>query len=181
MLFTYLTIFKQGSHFERCGVEGLGSELQCRGISLHAQWGAQGIVYVFPYSSRGLMLTAISIRQHLNFLSGARSRYPLKRPVFSSDVSVQTETVSITFHSPTRIESNKLGHLDDQESALTAADLAAILKWSKDISSDINLSAGNLLLMETVFFIGITTSTTALKRLTEIATGEVSSIFSTKK
>ena len=45
MLLTYLTIFKQGSHYERCGVEGLGSELQCRGISLHAQWGAQGIVY----------------------------------------------------------------------------------------------------------------------------------------
>lgn len=45
LCYMYLTIFKQGSHFERCGVEGLGSELQCRGISLHAQWGAQGIVY----------------------------------------------------------------------------------------------------------------------------------------
>ena len=44
-LLAYLTVFKQGSHFERCGVEGLGSELQCRGISLHARWGAQGIVY----------------------------------------------------------------------------------------------------------------------------------------
>jgi hypothetical protein len=61
--------------------------------------------------------------------------------VFSSDVSVQTETVAITFHSPTRID-HELNHIDDQESALTAADLAAILKWSKDISSDINLSAG---------------------------------------
>ena len=97
------------------------------------------------------MTTIILIRHHLTFLSGARSRYPLKRPVFSSDVSVQTETVSISFHPPTRIETNKLGNLDDQESALTAADLAAILKWSKDISSDINLSAGNLfLLMKTV-------------------------------
>jgi hypothetical protein len=92
-------------------------------------------------------------RHHLTLLSGARSRYPLKRPVFSSDVSVQTETVAIIFHSPTRIESNKLG-LDDQESALTAADLAAILKWSKDISSDINLSAGNpFLLTRTVSFL----------------------------
>jgi hypothetical protein len=44
MLLAYLTAFKQGSHFERCGVDGLGSELQCRGISLHGQWGAQGIV-----------------------------------------------------------------------------------------------------------------------------------------
>ena len=89
------------------------------------------------------MATTILTRHHLSFISGARSRYPLKRPVFSSDVSVQTETVSISFHSPTRIENNKLGLPDDQESTLTAADLAAILKWSKDISSDINLSAGN--------------------------------------
>ena len=124
------------------------------------------------------MTTTILNRHYLTSMSGARSRYPLKRPVFSSDVSVQTETVSISFHSPTRIEGNKLGHLDDQESALTAADLAAILKWSKDISSDINLSAGNrFLIMKRDFFIGIKISPTALKRLTEIATGGISSIF----
>ena len=124
------------------------------------------------------MTTIILIRHHLTLLSGARSRYPLKRPVFSSDVSVQTETISIDFHSPTHIETNKLDHPDDQESALTAADLAAILKWSKEISSDINLSAGNLfLLMKAAFFIGIKISPTALKRLTEIATGRISSIF----
>ena len=39
----------------RCGVEGLGSELQMRGISRHAKWGAQGIVFVdllrYPQSS----------------------------------------------------------------------------------------------------------------------------------
>ena len=116
-------------------------------------------------------ISVIFTRHHLTLLSGARSRYPLKRPVFSSDVSVQTENVAITFHSPTRIESNKLGHLDDQESTLTATDLAAILKWSKDISSDINLSAGNsLLLMKPFPFSEIET---ALKRLTEIATGEI--------
>lgn len=31
---------------------------------------------------------------------------------------------------------------DSEESSLSAADLASILKWSKDISSDINLSSG---------------------------------------
>ena len=41
---------------------------------------------------------------------------------------------------------------EDEISKLTAADLSAILKWSKEISSDINLSM-------------------ALQRLTEIATG----------
>jgi hypothetical protein len=39
-------LYLQGSHFVRCGVEGLGSELQRRGISRQSQWGAQGIAYV---------------------------------------------------------------------------------------------------------------------------------------
>ena len=42
---------------------------------------------------------------------------------------------------------------EEQISTLTAVDLASILKWSKEISGDINLSM-------------------ALQRLTEIATGE---------
>ncbi|KAK0481591.1 hypothetical protein IW261DRAFT_1550690 [Armillaria novae-zelandiae] len=47
--------------------------------------------------------------------------------------------------------STKTAMSDEQESTLSASDLASILKWSKDISSDINLSS-------------------ALQRLTEIAT-----------
>jgi hypothetical protein len=43
-LSVHLTIIKQGSHFMKCGVEGLGSELQQRGISRFSRWGAQGIV-----------------------------------------------------------------------------------------------------------------------------------------
>lgn len=39
-------LFLQGSHFIRCGVEGLGGELQRRGISRQSQWGARGIAYV---------------------------------------------------------------------------------------------------------------------------------------
>ena len=42
---------------------------------------------------------------------------------------------------------------EDQIANLTAADLGSILKWSKEISSDINLSL-------------------ALQKLTEIATGK---------
>jgi uncharacterized ion transporter superfamily protein YfcC len=38
------SLYLQGSHFVRMGVEGLGRELQRRGITRHAQWGAQGIV-----------------------------------------------------------------------------------------------------------------------------------------
>jgi hypothetical protein len=36
-------LYLQGCHFVRCGVEGLGNELQRRGISRHLQWGARGI------------------------------------------------------------------------------------------------------------------------------------------
>ncbi|KAF4623556.1 hypothetical protein D9613_002054 [Agrocybe pediades] len=125
-------LYLQGSHFVNCGIEGLGSELQRRGIARHAQWGAQGIV------------------NHLTLASGARSQYPLKRPIFSSDVAVQTETASHFDTSSYNLPGRVNGH-DDQESTLSAADLASILKWSKDISSDINLSS-------------------ALQRLTEIAT-----------
>ncbi|KAJ3513116.1 hypothetical protein NLJ89_g3133 [Agrocybe chaxingu] len=125
-------LYLQGSHFVRCGVEGLGSELQRRGIARHAQWGAQGIV------------------NHLTFLSGARSQHPLKRAIFSSDVAVQTEAVALNFSSP-HYGHDKGEPQGDQETTLGAKDLASILKWSQDISSDINLSS-------------------ALQRLTETAT-----------
>lgn len=126
-------LYLQGSHFVRCGVEGLGLELQRRGISRHAQWGAQGIV------------------NYLTAASGGHVQNLLKKPIFSLDVAVQTEA-AVSFDS-TSYAIGKMGtdaH-DDQESTLSATDLASILKWSKDISSDINLSS-------------------ALQRLTEIAT-----------
>ncbi|EGO02766.1 hypothetical protein SERLA73DRAFT_150394 [Serpula lacrymans var. lacrymans S7.3] len=70
-------------------------------------------------------------------------------------VAIQTDTVLASFsgHPPTLYGSApKLETSEEQEiSSLSASDLASILKWSKDISSDINLSS-------------------ALQRLTEIAT-----------
>ncbi|PPQ67388.1 hypothetical protein CVT25_005967 [Psilocybe cyanescens] len=126
-------LFLQGSHFVRCGIEGLGSELQRRGISRHAQWGAQGIV------------------THLTSVSGARSQSPFKKPIFTADVAVQTEAVALNYDSTLYTLGGRADAHDDQESTLSAANLASILKWSKDISRDINLSS-------------------ALQRLTEIAT-----------
>jgi hypothetical protein len=73
----------------------------------------------------------------------------LKRAIFSSDVAVQTEAVVLNPTAPAtsnvchRVESN-----DGQESALSADDLASILKWSKDISSDINLSSGKFAIFD---------------------------------
>ena len=93
---------------------------------------------------------------------------PLKRAIFSSDAAVQTEAMAL--NSDSRQVLGNGGSHDDQESTLSAADLASILKWSKDISSDINLSSG--------FFRGsahwvyfLTTHFIALQRLTEISTG----------
>ncbi|KII94402.1 hypothetical protein PLICRDRAFT_695401 [Plicaturopsis crispa FD-325 SS-3] len=129
-------LYLQGCHFVRCGVEGLGSELQRRGIARQSQWGAHGIV------------------NYLTSVVGSRSQQPLKRPIFSSDVAVQTDSVMIGISPEPQLlyGQEKMDATEDQEiSSLTASDLASILRWSKDISSDINLSS-------------------ALQRLTEIAT-----------
>jgi hypothetical protein len=67
----------------------------------------------------------------------------MKRPIFSSDTAVQTEKigVGVGFQVPA-LQPNKMDIHEDQESTLSASDLASILKWSKDISSDINLASG---------------------------------------
>ncbi|KZT06226.1 histidine kinase [Laetiporus sulphureus 93-53] len=128
-------MFLQGSHFVRCGVEGLGSELQRRGIARQAQWGARGIV------------------NYLSSLLDNRAHYALKHHIFSADVAVQTDNIvmSTSPQSPGSFD-RKMEHSEEDEiSTLSASDLASILKWSKEISSDINLPM-------------------ALQRLTEIAT-----------
>ena len=96
---------------------------------------------------------------HSNYLSSlleTRSQpLPLKRHIFSADVAVQTDSVVITSQSSLQgpFERTSLDASEEEQiSSLTAADLASILKWSKEISGDINLSM-------------------ALQRLTEIATG----------
>lgn len=68
----------------------------------------------------------------------------LKRNIFTSDVAVQTESVLFGFGAQPQAldEFQKLEASDDDEFQLASSDLSAILKWSKDISSDINLSSG---------------------------------------
>ncbi|KAJ7102419.1 dual-domain HisK/Mak2 protein kinase [Mycena belliarum] len=110
-------LFLQGSHFVRQGVDGLGSELQRRGILRHSQWGARGIV------------------NHLNSLLGSQSQSPPTRQVFLCDVAVQTDSMIGL------MGSNATGIAERQHSKLSADDLWAILKSSQDISSDINLSS----------------------------------------
>ncbi|KAH8120504.1 dual-domain HisK/Mak2 protein kinase [Phellopilus nigrolimitatus] len=128
-------LYLQGSHLVRCGVEGLGCELQQRGISKQSQWGAKGIV------------------NHLTSIVGISAQKPHKKNIFSSDVAVQTENIIRGITSQPALvdysidlDGNGLG---EDGAQLTSSDLSAILRWSNEISSDINLSS-------------------ALRRLTEI-------------
>ena len=106
---------------------------------------------------------AYAVRNHLTSLIDERSQLPLKRHIFSSDVAVQTDSVMVGTSPPPEEDvfpRRKESPTDDDViSKLTAADLASILKWSKEISRDINLSL-------------------ALQRLTEIATGKLFTEFS---
>ncbi|KIP05676.1 hypothetical protein PHLGIDRAFT_128752 [Phlebiopsis gigantea 11061_1 CR5-6] len=133
-------LFLQGSHFIRCGVEGLGGELQRRGVSRQAQWGARGIA---------------------NYMAAQiddRVQFALKRHTFSASAGVQTDPVIINSSTPLSSEVDLFPQTaktsptdEDIINKLTADDLASILKWSREISKDINLSV-------------------ALQRLTEIVT-----------
>ncbi|KAI0047651.1 histidine kinase [Auriscalpium vulgare] len=127
---TYL----QGAHFVRSGVEGLGAELQRRGIARHSQWGARGIV------------------SFLTSLMGVRPQDSVKKNGFTNDVGVQTESVAVGGTGPSAVyEEMKDVNDEDEVTTLPASDLASVLKWSKEIATDIHLSS-------------------ALQRLTEIAT-----------
>ncbi|KAG5220648.1 Ser-Thr histidine kinase [Salix suchowensis] len=87
---------------------------------------------------------SLAERNYLNSVVGARSQYPLKRPIFSSEVAVQTESIAAgIINQPLVIYGNpKPDYGDEQEPTLSEADLSSILKWSQDISRDIQLSSG---------------------------------------
>lgn len=89
-----------------------------------------------------------------------RVQFALKRHTFSASAGVQTDPVVISSSTPLSSEVDLFPQTaktsptdEDIINKLTADDLASILKWSREISKDINLSV-------------------ALQRLTEIVTGE---------
>lgn len=126
-------LFLQGSYLVRTGVSGLGNELRHRGILKQSKWGARGIV------------------KYLSSIAGASAEKTRKTSIFSSDVGVQTENVIMNLRqSALTDELPGEDYRGEETSRLTSSDLSAILRWSSDIASDINLSS-------------------ALRRLTEIA------------
>lgn len=62
--------------------------------------------------------------------------------MFKREVAVQTDS-SYLGNPQASFEGMKIDVTDEDDiGSLSASDLASILKWSKDISSDINLSSG---------------------------------------
>ena len=82
-------------------------------------------------------------RNYMTSIVGTKPQQIFKKSLFTVDAGVQTETP------PDGIvdvpETVKHSRIDRQglEPSLSAPDLASILKWSTDISSDINLSSGD--------------------------------------
>ena len=81
---------------------------------------------------------------NLTTVVGISSQTPLKKTIFTSDVGVQTDTLIRGPDSSLGTTEDPMTEFNYEEEAfqLTSSDLAAILRWSKDISSDINLSSG---------------------------------------
>ncbi|KAN0121467.1 histidine kinase [Russula decolorans] len=116
-------LYLQGSHFIRCGVHGLGNELQRRGASRQRQWGARSIVTsIFSESS-------------------APPLYFNKRNTVTMDVGVQTDSVMVGINGHKTMHEYVGGDITEEEAvtSLPASALASVLKWSKDIAADIHL------------------------------------------
>ncbi|TFY70056.1 hypothetical protein EVJ58_g22 [Rhodofomes roseus] len=107
------------------------------------------------FSDEALLVKHSGVPAGYNYLSScvdSRTQYALKRHAFTSDVAVQTDSAIMTSDTSPSTYERKMDHFEEDDlSSMNASDLASILKWSKDISSDINLPM-------------------ALQRLTEIAT-----------
>ena len=81
---------------------------------------------------------------------GPTAPYTLKRNIFTCDVAVQTEHSALKVEPLDQMTSNfpKFDGADEPEYRLSAAELSSILKWSKIISIDINLSSGTHFILE---------------------------------
>ncbi|KAI0286668.1 histidine kinase [Russula aff. rugulosa BPL654] len=102
-------LYLQGSHFVRCGVHGLGHELQRRGVSRQQQWGARGIVS-----------------------SSAPPLYFNKRNTVTMDIGVQTDSVMVGINGHKTMHEDAGSDITEEEAvtSLPASALASVLKWT---------------------------------------------------
>lgn len=78
-------------------------------------------------------------RNYLNSVVGIRPQHSIKRTTFTADVAVQTSTHT---EDSGLLYGRRASQKSHSDSNLTATDLDSILKWSTDISSNINLFSG---------------------------------------
>lgn len=72
----YRFFLQQGSHFMRQSIEGLGTELQRKGISRQMKWGAKGILCAFTWSLwRFSDLYKLEITWHENWVTAPYTRW----------------------------------------------------------------------------------------------------------
>ncbi|KIJ68769.1 hypothetical protein HYDPIDRAFT_37202 [Hydnomerulius pinastri MD-312] len=123
-----LALYLQGSHLVRSGVDGLGTELQHRGVSRQSQWGALGLV-------RNMIAAA-----------DLQVQRPPKRPASLVDAGVQTDvylTIDGNFVSASQPQSPNFQEEAEAEeiSVLSPSDLIMIIQRSKEISDCLSLSS----------------------------------------
>ncbi|KAF9243774.1 STKc type histidine kinase [Melanogaster broomeanus] len=118
-------LYLQGCHLIRSGVEGLGRELQHRGISKQSQWGALGIV------------------RHLTAAAETQAQRPRRRSVSLVDAGIQTDVYSPTHVLLSQPLSPRVPEAEVEEDMLKlrASALMLIIQRSKDISDCISLSS----------------------------------------
>lgn len=140
-------------------VQGLwASAANCNVELLPGMLNGERMAWRKSFLMDGFASLTVQQSQHLSSLIGSRSQAPMKRHLFSSDAAVQTENSGMSSSSH-RMAYDTDRADGDEGASLTASELLSILKWSQEISSDINLTA-------------------ALQRLTEIVTGKLTHSYS---
>lgn len=121
-----LSLYLQGSHLIRTGVENLGSELQHRGILKQSQWGALGII------------------RNMTARADPQLQRPVKRSMFHVDTAVQTDTYidksPVLYAQPLFLDVHMSDEVEGM-SSLASSDLILIIRKSKEIADCLSLSS----------------------------------------
>lgn len=120
-------------------------------------------LYAFRFICRNYLISVIGLKEE-----------PRKKSIFTSEAAVQTENIVMEpMIRPRVVEDDEIEDHEDHDSGntsqLTSSDLSAIIKWSSEISSDMNLFSCALQLRPVAMYTDYFPRYLALRRLTEIA------------
>lgn len=126
----------------RQSIDGLGTELQHKGISRQLKWGAKGILCAIFCLVLKTSCDPPQIRDYMTREMGDGPIYPLKRSLFTSEASVQT-TLDMSINTDYQGRPANTQLTDDASlSSLSRPELVSIMEWSSEISKNINLFLG---------------------------------------